>query len=72
MPPKLRNNCAEPVYNISGDDKEDITLMRDTDNRRQSGREKDLAKRGNSLLIQRKPADNKTTAGEKCALAQEK
>jgi hypothetical protein len=41
-------------------------------NRRQSGGEKGLAERGNSLLKHQKPADKEVTAGEKCASAQEK
>lgn len=29
LPPRLRNNCAEPVYNFGDDDIESITLERE-------------------------------------------
>lgn len=55
LPPRLRNNCAEPVYNFKSDDIESITQERGRDTADRSGGERCRIRSTNSLTEHRKP-----------------
>ena len=64
LPTRLRNNCAEPVYNFGDDEIENITQERERDTA--DGAAERLSRIApNSLTEHRKPARYRDTAGRK-------
>lgn len=72
LTPRLRNNCAEPIYNFGNDDIESITQERE---RRSPPTKRQIDEnryRSNSLTEQRKPADKEVIAGKNALMRREK